>query len=53
MFHGPVGEALPFFATLGFDCPVRKDPASFLQEVTTPKGARSDFFLAVQHTPRM
>ena len=39
MFHGPVGEALPFFATLGFDCPVRKDPASFLQEVTTPKGA--------------
>lgn len=40
MFHGPVGEALPFFATLGFDCPVRKDPASFLQEVTTPKGAR-------------
>ena len=39
MFHGPVGEALPFFAQLGFACPVRKDPASFLQEVTTPKGA--------------
>ncbi|BDA47962.1 ABC transporter G family member 36 [Coccomyxa sp. Obi] len=38
MFHGPVAEALPFFASLGFECPVRKDPASFLQEVTTPKG---------------
>jgi hypothetical protein len=38
MFHGPVHEALPFFASLGFNCPVRKDPASFLQEVTTPKG---------------
>lgn len=38
MFHGPVHEALPFFASLGFNCPVRKDPASFLQEVTTSKG---------------
>ncbi len=39
MFHGPVHEAAPFFASLGFECPVRKDTASFLQEVTTPKGA--------------
>jgi hypothetical protein len=40
MFHGPVDQALPFFQThLGFECPVRKDAASFLQEVTTPKGA--------------
>ena len=38
MYHGPVGGALPFFAALGFVCPERKDPASFLQEVTTPKG---------------
>lgn len=37
-FHGPVDEAIPFFRSLGFDCPVRKDPANFLQEVTTPKG---------------
>ncbi len=37
-FHGPVREALPFFSSLGFQCPVRKDPANFLQEVTTPKG---------------
>ena len=40
MYHGPVAGALPFFASLGFVCPVRKDPGSFLQEVTTPKGAR-------------
>ena len=37
-FHGPVAEATAFFSSMGFDCPVRKDPASFLQEVTTPKG---------------
>jgi hypothetical protein len=41
MFHGPVDQALPFFQShLGFECPVRKDAASFLQEVTTPKGDR-------------
>ena len=38
MFHGPVREAVPFFETLGFICPERKDHASFLQEVTTLKG---------------
>jgi hypothetical protein len=39
MFHGPVDQALPFFEThLGFVCPLRKDAAAFLQEVTTPKG---------------
>jgi ABC-type multidrug transport system ATPase subunit/ABC-type multidrug transport system permease subunit len=38
IFHGPVGEALPFFSSLGFDCPPRKDPGSFLQEVTSPIG---------------
>lgn len=42
MFHGPVDQALPFFQShLGFECPVRKDAASFLQEVTTPKGDRT------------
>lgn len=36
---GPVGEILPFFEQhLGFECPVRKDKGSFLQEVTTPVG---------------
>jgi ABC-type multidrug transport system ATPase subunit/ABC-type multidrug transport system permease subunit len=38
IYHGPMGEAIPFFKTLGFECPSRKDPASFLQEVTTPLG---------------
>ena len=40
IYHGPVQEALPFFARLGFDCPARKDPGSFLQEVTSPIGQR-------------
>ena len=38
MFHGPINEAVPFFEAMGFRCPERKDHASFLQEVTTPKG---------------
>eukprot|EP00884_Botryococcus_braunii_P019076 jgi/Botrbrau1/5852/Bobra.0366s0033.1 len=38
LFHGPREEILPFFASLGLECPVRKDPSTFLQEVTTPKG---------------
>jgi len=38
IFHGPVGDAVPFFSSLGFDCPPRKDLASFLQEVSTPTG---------------
>lgn len=35
---GPVEHALSFFTRLGFACPPRKDPASFLLEVTTPIG---------------
>ena len=38
MFHGPIREVVPFFESMGFKCPDRKDHASFLQEVTTPKG---------------
>lgn len=38
VYHGPIPDAVPFFTSLGFQYPVRKDPASFLQEVTTPKG---------------
>jgi len=38
IYHGPMAEAIPFFNTLGFECPSRKDPGSFLQEVTTPLG---------------
>ena len=45
MFHGPLREAVPFFESLGFKCPERKDHASFLQEVTTPKGKPAEPFL--------
>ncbi|MEW5298072.1 MAG: hypothetical protein WDW36_001233 [Sanguina aurantia] len=38
IYHGPVSEVLPFFASLGFTCPPRKDVPSFLQEVTTAMG---------------
>lgn len=38
VWHGPVGEVVPFFNALGFHCPARKDVPSFLQEVTTESG---------------
>lgn len=38
IYHGPVQDAVPFFATLGFDCPTRKDVPSYLLELTTAKG---------------
>ncbi|GAB4819215.1 hypothetical protein N2152v2_006261 [Parachlorella kessleri] len=41
IYHGPVDQVLPFFNTLGYACPERKDPGSFLQEVTTPLGQLS------------
>lgn len=31
IYHGPNSGILNFFKALGFDCPVRKDRASFLQ----------------------
>lgn len=31
MYHGPVGEVLAHFRSLGYACPIRKDPGSFLQ----------------------
>ena len=34
-FHGPREAVLPFFRDLGFDCPLRRGVADFLQEVTT------------------
>ena len=48
MFHGPIKEAVPFFESMGFRCPERKDHASFLQEVTTPKGKLLNFSLPSQ-----
>ena len=47
MYHGPVEGALPFFEELGFVCPLRKDPASFLQEVSSAKGG---FMLEAFHS---
>eukprot|EP00877_Chromochloris_zofingiensis_P010755 jgi/Chrzof1/5933/Cz16g21030.t1 len=38
IYHGPIAEALPFFSSLGFRCPERKDVPSFLLEITTPAG---------------
>jgi ABC-type multidrug transport system ATPase subunit len=38
IYHGPVKGMLAHFRSLGFVCPTRKDPGSFLQEVTTPTG---------------
>ena len=37
LFHGPRTDVLPFFQRLGFACPPRKDPAGFLQEVTSAR----------------
>ncbi|KAK9865807.1 hypothetical protein WJX84_001141 [Apatococcus fuscideae] len=37
LYHGPRGEVLGFFQSLGFDCPARKGIPDFLQEVTGRK----------------
>ena len=33
VFHGPRQEILPYFSTVGFQPPERKNPADFVQEV--------------------
>jgi ABC-type Mn2+/Zn2+ transport system ATPase subunit/ABC-type multidrug transport system permease subunit len=38
LYYGPVQDALPWFSSLGFERPPRKDPCSFLQELTVPLG---------------
>ena len=35
VYHGPVGQVLDFFASMGFQCPERKGVADFLQEVVS------------------
>lgn len=37
VFHGPRQEILPYFSTVGFQPPERKNPADFVQEVCSPK----------------
>lgn len=36
VFHGPREDVLPYFSSIGFDCPFDCDIADFIQEVTTP-----------------
>lgn len=43
VYHGPVGQATAFFASLGFQCPKRKGVADFLQEVTSKKDQQVGF----------
>jgi ABC-type Mn2+/Zn2+ transport system ATPase subunit/ABC-type multidrug transport system permease subunit len=38
LYFGPVQDALTWFSSLGFERPPRKDPCSFLQELTVPIG---------------
>ena len=37
VFHGPRGEVVPYFQSLGFYIPERKAVSDFLQEVTSQK----------------
>lgn len=39
IYHGPREEILPYFESLGYVCPPRKDVADFLQELTSKGGA--------------
>lgn len=38
LYHGPVQSAVSWFSDLGYRMPLRKDPCSFLIEVTTEAG---------------
>mmetsp|Transcript_33421 Transcript_33421/g.76369 ORF Transcript_33421/g.76369 Transcript_33421/m.76369 type:complete len:1390 (-) Transcript_33421:90-4259(-) len=40
VYHGKREEILPYFESLGFRCPPRKDIADYLQEVTTKDGGQ-------------
>ncbi|GBG34973.1 ABC transporter G family member 53 [Hondaea fermentalgiana] len=40
VFHGPREDVLPYFSSIGFDCPHDRDIADFIQEVTTPARTR-------------
>lgn len=39
-YHGPRERVMHYFFDIGFTIPFQKDRADFLQEVTTPDGAR-------------
>ncbi|GBG33920.1 ABC transporter G family member 31 [Hondaea fermentalgiana] len=40
VYHGPRENVLPYFSSIGFDCPHDRDIADFIQEVTTPARTR-------------
>eukprot|EP00512_Aurantiochytrium_limacinum_P002166 CAMPEP_0171494712 /NCGR_PEP_ID=MMETSP0958-20121227/5711_1 /TAXON_ID=87120 /ORGANISM="Aurantiochytrium limacinum, Strain ATCCMYA-1381" /LENGTH=1545 /DNA_ID=CAMNT_0012028559 /DNA_START=516 /DNA_END=5153 /DNA_ORIENTATION=+ len=40
VFHGPREDVLPYFSSIGFECPYDRDIADFIQEVTTPARVR-------------
>lgn len=37
VYHGPRQGILPFFDSIGMNCPARKADSDFLQEVTSRK----------------
>ncbi|GBG31648.1 ABC transporter G family member 36 [Hondaea fermentalgiana] len=40
VYHGPRADVLPYFSSIGFECPFDRDIADFIQEVTTPARVR-------------
>eukprot|EP00668_Euglena_longa_P009416 GGOE01011361.1.p1 GENE.GGOE01011361.1~~GGOE01011361.1.p1 ORF type:complete len:1164 (-),score=480.99 GGOE01011361.1:341-3751(-) len=50
-YQGPRHAVLPYFSSLGFQCPEGKDTAEFLQEVTLPSGMQK--FRIPDYLPRV
>ena len=42
VYTGPVSEALPYFASIGFDMPEGENPADFFLDITTGRANRRD-----------
>ncbi len=48
LYHGPREGVMPFFrAHLGFDCPLRKGVADFLQEIALPSDQQASWEMAM------
>ena len=48
VYHGPREGILPFFSSVGMDCPARKADSDFLQEVTSRKDQQVRLLFAPQ-----
>jgi ABC-type multidrug transport system permease subunit len=48
VFFGPRGQALPYFADLGYNCPDHYNPAEFLIEITSTPDDEPDALARVQ-----